>query len=131
MKCSSIKHAPFLMSTHQGIEEVYYGRDARNRGHGWNQRGIGARYRGRRGNNNSPQRNDSSSQRRYNSSQRADKSDQQRRRKNPLDEHGEVSCCNVCGLMFRWASKCPDAYDYQEELPVVETVKNKTSQKEI
>ena len=99
---------------------MYDGRDAKNRGCGWNQRHGRARYRGRR----------SSSQRGYSSSQKADNSSQ-RRRKNPLDEHGEVCCYNVCGLTFHWANKCPDAFDYQEYVQVVETTKNETPQRVI
>ena len=33
-----------------------------------------------------------------------------RRKKNPVNSDGEVNCCNVCGSIFHWVSRCPDAY---------------------
>ena len=33
-----------------------------------------------------------------------------RRKKNPVNNDGEVSHCNVCGSIFHWVSRCPDAY---------------------
>ena len=33
-----------------------------------------------------------------------------RRKKNPVNSDGEVSRCNVCGSIFHWVSRCPDAY---------------------
>ena len=33
-----------------------------------------------------------------------------RRKKNPVNKEGEVSRCNVCGSIFHWVSRCPDAY---------------------
>ena len=32
------------------------------------------------------------------------------RKKNPLDETGEVSKCAICQSIFHWARNCPDAY---------------------
>ena len=36
-----------------------------------------------------------------------------RRKKNPVKSDGNVSRCNVCGSIFHWASRCPDAYAYE------------------
>ena len=36
-----------------------------------------------------------------------------RMKKNPVNSDGEVSRCNVCGSIFHWASRCPDAYAYE------------------
>ena len=36
-----------------------------------------------------------------------------RRKKHPVNNDGEVSHCNVCGSIFHWASRCPDAYAYE------------------
>ena len=33
-----------------------------------------------------------------------------RRKKNPANSDGEVSHCSVCGSIFHWVSRCPDAY---------------------
>ena len=35
-----------------------------------------------------------------------------RRKKNLVNSDEEVSHCNVCGSIFHWASRCPDAYPY-------------------
>ena len=43
------------------------------------------------------------------SQESSNKSQKSSRRTNPLDENREMSRCNNCGSIFRWAYACPDA----------------------